>query len=205
MILVLVIHVTHVSGVSWVGVAATYLNMSPRPFSIPFLAFILSFSLSLSFFFSFPVLSFLLSVLSPFSWFPFMCLSREWEGWSLAVDTDSLPDLELSSVSSSTWKREGKMRKTMNQRYKNKTATIYMRVLFSYIVYWVSLTPTWAATLFTLEENQNGLWRGCQLCTCVFLCEDDVPISTLRSSFPARCQSLGVIRSLIQSMYCRRA
>lgn len=62
------------------GLVKTYLNMSPKPFSMPFLAFILSFSLSRSFFFSLPALPFPLSILSPFSWFPFMCLSRECEG-----------------------------------------------------------------------------------------------------------------------------
>lgn len=75
----------------------SYLNMSPRPLSIPFLALILSFSLSRSFFLSFPIF-----FRSPLSWPPFMCLSSEWDGWSLDVETDSLPDRELSSVSSST-------------------------------------------------------------------------------------------------------
>lgn len=82
---------------------SSYLNMSPRPFSIPFLALILSFSLSRSFFLSFPI--FFRSLLS---WLPFICLSSEWEGWSLEVDTDSLPERELSSVSSSTKKERKK-------------------------------------------------------------------------------------------------
>ncbi len=71
-----------------------YLNMSPRPFSTPFLALLLSF-LSLpprSFFWS--------SLLRP----PFSCFSVLEGGMlrSVAVEMESRPDRELSSVSSST-------------------------------------------------------------------------------------------------------
>lgn len=90
--------------VSVLGLA--HLNMSPSPFNMPFLAF----PLSLSFpppsclFFSFPVFSlsfFFSSLLRPV---PLVSgLSEPDSGvWSAMVDTESLPERELSSVSSST-------------------------------------------------------------------------------------------------------
>lgn len=83
----------------------SHLNISPSPLSMPFLAFPLSLSLLTScFFFSFPVfsLSFLLSSLVRFVPLTSGFSEPDRGVVSATVDTESLPDLELSSVSSST-------------------------------------------------------------------------------------------------------
>lgn len=98
--------------------------MSPRPFSTLFLALLFSF-------FSFPPFSFFRSSLGrpPFIW-PSWKAAPAGKATSFAVETESRPERELSSVSSSTeTERQRKKSEDGKRREGGKKQTNKMRQL----------------------------------------------------------------------------